>query len=941
MPDTRAPSAPGPGRWLRRQYDGLMKADHWRVGLVRRPINTFLDEPHIRDAEWFPRPPGRDRYTADPFGCGDPDDGVVLVEDYDHSDRHGRISAYRLGDGVPRGPFPVLELPEHSSYPYLIPVAGEWWCVPENAKSRSVRAFRFDPGSLRMTDVGVLLDHVRLLDPTIFEWHGLWWLFGTDLDQGANSHLRAWWAERPLGPWTPHARDPLKVDPASARGAGTPFAHDGALFRPAQDCSSSYGAAVTIQRVRALGPEEFEEDRAVSITPDPDGACPDGVHTLSAFGASTLVDGTRRSFSAPAFRHEFTGRSRVAAGRVRAGTTRSEPASGTDPNLSRFESQDRVDAYDPLAGLTPAEAELTQRWVAPGSRILDLGVGTGRTYPALAAGAALYVGVDYSAAMIDAAGRRFPTGRFEEGDAADLGRFDDGSFDAVVFSFNGLDYVHPLARRHQALDEIHRVLRPGGVLVMSTHNPRAVLRRVGPTGRGFSGRFRAMAVATVGTARASWSMLPTRAFWSGAGYQTDRIQGLRTFYATPRHLLDELRGSGFQPVDVVAGDHPAPRRGLVSPWTYVAAIRADDREISIERVAGPDVIASTAEEWDDLARRPGTSAFQTRAWVEAWARVLEPKARLVLLTAREQPTRRLVGLLGLAELRRTMHSRLPFPVRYLGLAGSGKGAADHLGPLAESDIVGALLLEELHRFAGRRPILLESLTPRWAPVARAAVAGQVVRRTECPSASRPDGGSFSDRWSVKMRKNVRRRSRQLEEAGVTAEWTPAGPRFAAALEELRILHSRRWQAKGAPGLFDPERASFLCAHAGNCVEPDRPWVLLLRRPSGEPVAGLLGFRHGDCLSVYKTGWDPEFARFSPGIALGAEAMRWAEEQGLTVFDYLRGPRSHKKDLGCDPRADLTVLRASSPAGCILGWRERLSADGLAPGWIASRRRRSR
>lgn len=938
MAEPEAPVTRRASRWLGRQYQGLMKADHWRVGIVYRPIHTFLTEPHVRDVEWLPRPPGRDRYVADPFGCGDPADGVVLVEDYDHADRHGRISAYRLTGGEPSGPFPVMEMPDHLSYPYLLPVAGEWWCIPENAKSRTTRAFRFDPGTLETVEVGVLVDGVRLLDPTIFEWTGLWWLFGTDLDSGANSCLRAWWAEQPLGPWTQHSIDPLKVDPASARSAGTPFVHDGALFRPAQDCSAAYGAAVTVQEVRSLGPDEFEERRAATITADPGGACPDGVHTLSTFGDATLVDGTRRSFSTPVFRHELTARGRVAVQRLPAGSASARPAADADPNLTRFESQDRVDAYDALEGLTPAEAALVQRWVPRSSRILDLGVGTGRTYSDLAGRAADYVGVDYSEAMVEAARRRFPGGRFEVGDAADLSRFDDRSFDVVVFSYNGLDYVHPFERRQRALAEIHRVLSPGGVLVMSTHNPRAIVRHVGPAAPGVSGRLRAATVAAVGTARASWSMVPARAFWSGAGYETDRVQGLLTYYATADRLLDELRDRGFRPLDVAAADHPAPRRSLVSPWTYVAAARAETGEMKVDRLAGSGAIPSIAEEWDRLASQPGATAFQTRAWVEAWAHVLEPEARLTLLTARDGPSGRLVGLLAAAEMHRRLHRRAPVRLSYVGLAGSGKGAADHLGPLAETDDIGALLLRELRRFAGRRPLLLESLSPRWAPIACLAVGGRVVRRTECPAAARAPDGRFSDAWSAKMRKNARRRARQLVDAGISEGWIPAGPGFATALDELRVVHSRRWQAQGEPGLFDAERASFLSDYARGCREPDVPWVLLLRRATGEPVAGLLGFRHNDCFSVYKTGWDPEFARLSPGIALGAEAMRWAEEQGLTVFDYLRGPRAHKKDLGCEPVTDVTVLRTASPEGAVLGWRERLSADGELPSWVAAVRR---
>ena len=56
------------------------------------------------------------------------------------------------------------------------------------------------------------------------------------------------------------------------------------------------------------------------------------------------------------------------------------------------------------------------------------------------------------------------------GDAADLGGFGDGTFDVVVFSYNGIDYLHPVEKRVRCLSEVARVLGRDGVLLLSTHN---------------------------------------------------------------------------------------------------------------------------------------------------------------------------------------------------------------------------------------------------------------------------------------------------------------------------------------------------------------------------------------------------------------------------------------------------------------------------------------
>jgi hypothetical protein len=68
---------------------------------------------------------------------------------------------------------------------------------------------------------------------------------------------------------------------------------DGVLYRPAQDCASTYGGAITINRIESLSPERFEEVPVASVEPDPDSAFPDGVHTLVVGDRRVYIDGKR------------------------------------------------------------------------------------------------------------------------------------------------------------------------------------------------------------------------------------------------------------------------------------------------------------------------------------------------------------------------------------------------------------------------------------------------------------------------------------------------------------------------------------------------------------------------------------------------------------------------------------------------------------------------
>ncbi len=146
-----------------------------------------------------------------------------------------------------------------------------------------------------------------------------------------------------------------------------------------------------------------------------------------------------------------------------------------DANLHLVQDPAIVREYARLDYVTPCERMLIETYVAPGAAVLDLGVGGGRTTPYLLARAGRYVGVDYSAEMIGLCRQKFPGVEFCEADASNMPLLRDESFDVVFFSFNGIDWLWPSEKRWSCIRECRRLLRPGGVLVFSSHNPRSIV----------------------------------------------------------------------------------------------------------------------------------------------------------------------------------------------------------------------------------------------------------------------------------------------------------------------------------------------------------------------------------------------------------------------------------------------------------------------------------
>ena len=121
--------------------------------------------------------------------------------------------------------------------------------------------------------------------------------------------------------------------------------------------------------------------------------------------------------------------------------------------------------------LLPPEAMILLRYHGSFAdrRVLDIGVGRGRTTLYLAALTPRYVGIDYSETMIHACKLRFPEARIEKQDVRDLSAFGDGTFDSVFAPSAVLDALSH-ADRLRAVREIHRVLAKNGLFAFSGHN---------------------------------------------------------------------------------------------------------------------------------------------------------------------------------------------------------------------------------------------------------------------------------------------------------------------------------------------------------------------------------------------------------------------------------------------------------------------------------------
>lgn len=255
-------------------------------------------------------------------------------------------------------------------------------------------------------------------------------------------------------------------------------------------------------------------------------------------------------------------------------------------NKESYSSADVVTAYSEDNALQLPERAILDRineWLN-GRRMLDLGVGAGRTTRYFAPLVATYVGVDYAPPMIAACMSRFGNEMdnvtFTVGNARDLSRFETGSFDFVLFSFNGLDYISH-DDRLTALAELRRVCAPSGFVCFSSHNLGALsqLFRLRPEQRRNAytrvrGSMQQFIFRSLNGPQRALA-LKDHAIVRDYAHQFR----LTTYYVRPSEQLKQLADVGFSYVEVYARDgrqiEPSEAGDSGGLWVYYLAACSD------------------------------------------------------------------------------------------------------------------------------------------------------------------------------------------------------------------------------------------------------------------------------------------------------------------------------------------------------------------------------
>lgn len=285
-------------RWLQRGFGKIVGrgADdpdwNWFLAYRTNPDHFVRNNERFRADGYRLVLPPPGRFYADPCVIEHEGEDHVFFEEWRSDLGKGVISWMKRDGDRFTPPEQVLERAHHVSYPFVFRAGADIFMIPETSSVRRIELYRAVDFPERWEPAQVLVDGIVAADSTVVEVDGAWWMFANVAEAGSSKCDQLWLfhADAIGGPWRPHARNPVKIDVRSTRPAGALFRRGGRLIRPSQDCSVSYGGALTLCEVTRLSRAEYAEVEVEKLLP---GWLPSnlGFHTVSSSRGLEVIDG--------------------------------------------------------------------------------------------------------------------------------------------------------------------------------------------------------------------------------------------------------------------------------------------------------------------------------------------------------------------------------------------------------------------------------------------------------------------------------------------------------------------------------------------------------------------------------------------------------------------------------------------------------------------------
>jgi len=285
-----------PLRLFKKILDFFCYWEQWHIGIVEDNIERIISSDYKIDRiRWLPSV-GSHRFIADPFGIKFNNRLYIFAELWDSVNPVGKIVWADEADSFSKWNS-LFDHDTHLSYPFLLRGGKKIYCIPESAESGDFTLYTAERFPDKWNKGEVLFRDFRMADASFLFYKNRYWLFAAKANGDSAFELYIWFSDKINGKWKAHTMNPVKRDITSARPAGPPFIYKNKIYRPAQDCSDSYGSRVVMNRISVLSETDFREEVLCGVRGSGKSPYPDGMHTFSVIDDVIVVDAKRKVFT--------------------------------------------------------------------------------------------------------------------------------------------------------------------------------------------------------------------------------------------------------------------------------------------------------------------------------------------------------------------------------------------------------------------------------------------------------------------------------------------------------------------------------------------------------------------------------------------------------------------------------------------------------------------
>jgi CelD/BcsL family acetyltransferase involved in cellulose biosynthesis len=299
-----------------------------------------------------------------------------------------------------------------------------------------------------------------------------------------------------------------------------------------------------------------------------------------------------------------------------------------------------------------------------------------------------------------------------------------------------------------------------------------------------------------------------------------------------------------------------------------------DRDANIQLHARVEPVA---DEWDALADRAASVPWARPGWFRAWYDAFAPGEAQVITLRRGSA---LVGVVPLTSRRGVVRAASNWHTPEFRLIAD----SDALEQLA-----GAVMARRPHRIALQFVDSDEAGTRACRAAAEDAGYSIQVRTLERSPYIETGGDwdAYTRGRNGKLLRELGRRRRRLEAEGRFAfEVHDGSERLEELLEEGFRVEAAGWKAAAGSAIASQPATRRFYSEIGRWAAA-RDWLrLAFLRLDSRPFAFDFGLQHDGVHYLLKTGYDPAYGRFAPGMLLRREMIARAFDEGLRSYEFL-------------------------------------------------------